>query len=371
MNLVLWVFSPSAMLCAIFISYFYLLFTLPFLSQRISDDLFILGIFCGILSIIFFRFKYKRVEPNKNILTVNLIVINLLFLLIEIYLRIIFKFDFSPQLDNRFLIPGFGLISSLFLIGSLFGIAILSNVQDRLQKYLFIGLLFIIGVQIGGKGFIIPLLFGYGLSIRLGFREFKLIHVWALFGGALVAIFGLFLILGGNFSDAIDHIIIRLMLSADSVNWLSKMEYVEILKFPIENISYFSDIILRLVGLRINQRAVGSEIAYLVAGDDAGGGPNSNLPILIYLLNHGNIIASFVLMTTIFILLKIAIEISSFYINHRSINSFYFYLIIFIMPNIVIDLMVFLQFIFWIMIIYLSSALWIYFSGEWEILQSN
>ena len=368
MNLVLWIFSPSAMLCAVFISYFYLLFTLPFLSQRISDDLLILGIFCGILSILFFRFKYERIEPNKNILGVNLIVINILFLLIEIYLRIIFKFDFSPQLDNRFLIPGFGLLSSLFLIGSLFGITILSNVKDKLQKYLFIGLLFIIGIQIGGKGFIIPLLFGYGLSVRLGFREFKLIHFWALFWGALAAIFGLFLILGGNLNDAIDHIIIRLTLSADSVNWLSKMDYLEILKFPMDSISYFSDIILRLVGLRINQRAVGSEIAYLVAGDDAGGGPNSNLPILIYLLNHGNMIASFILMTTIFLLLKIAIEISSFYINNRSINSFYFYLIIFIMPNIVIDLMVFLQFVFWIIFIYLSSALWIFFKGEREIL---
>ena len=371
MNLVLWIFSPSAMLCAVFISYFYLLFTLPFLSERISDDLFILGLFCGILSITFFRFKYERIKPNNNILEVNLIVINTLFLLIEIYLRLIFKFDFSPQLDNRFLIPGFGLISSLFLIGSLFGIAILSNVKDKLQKYLFIGLLFIIGIQIGGKGFIILLLFGYGLSIRLGLREFKLIHFWTLFGGALVAIFGLFFILGGNLNDAIDHIIIRLTLSADSVNWLSKMEYVEILKFPIETLSYFSDIILRLVGLRINQRAVGSEIAYLVAGDDTGGGPNSNLPVLIYLLNHGNMIASFILMTTIFLFLKIAKEVSLFYINNRPINSFYFYLVIFIMPNIVIDLTVFLQFIFWIIIIYLSSALWMFFKGERKILHPN
>lgn len=63
-----------------------------------------------------------------------------------------------------------------------------------------------------------------------------------------------------------------------------------------------------LVGLDINWRVMGSEIVYDVIGDDAGGGPNSDLPVLIYLVNRRELMESF-------ILIKIVPLIVNFIIN--------------------------------------------------------
>jgi hypothetical protein len=154
----------------------------------------------------------------------------------------------------------------------------------------------------------------------------------------------------------LEKLFFRVFFASDSVSWLGQMSPNDIRNFPITTSSFLADIVLRFFGIRINQLSVGAEMANIVANIESGGGPNATLPILVYLVNQGDLMASVFFLAFLFFIITFFLR---FMIGRCCTPNvgILFAASVFLSPNFIIDLMVYFQYIFWLLIIGLIASI--------------
>lgn len=347
------VFSPMLILLTVGISYFY--FTIIGFADgdRISQDLLILGIITFAMSISLFRKKIPKIQISYSLARKITLCCTILLASVAAYMIVIFEYSLSRLVDERFSVPGFGIISSLFTIAAVLGVSVIWRFEGIILKSLYFFFLLFVGITIGGKGFFFPIMFGFSLAGLVGIRkDISLFYIILLSVGFIFSLYLSFLYTDSTGAGVVNLINNRVFYAADAVVWVAQLSPFDIKFFPITAGTFVADIFLRLVDLRINPRSLGAEIAYLVYGTESGAGPNANLPILAYLVNQGKMLNSILFLATAMLLLNTMRNFSFIRLQNAGIAQIFFAVAIFMIPSAIIDLVVYLQMVFWLMIIY-------------------
>ena len=338
--------NASTFLVFVFFSYFFLIKTLSFANEGIRWSLFWLGSLAAIMSFLTFRHRLPKIVVNEFFANRILASIAGIYLPISIFVFVYTYGEFTALFDARFVVPGYGAIFAFFSVGAMIGTAIYPWASSRFLKLLFAIQLIYIGFVVGGKGFIIPVLFGVSLSVLTGIDRFgRAVAAFAVLL-SVAATVGTITLYVGSIYYAIPIILGRIVLAADSVNWLARMHPSDIAAFSITPLSFLLDLFLRFIGLRINRLSVGSEIAYVVAGDDTGGGPNPTLPVMGYLLNHGNLFGALIFVVIAFLAIWLVMRFSRRRISRVGPGAIFHAAVLFLAPLGVVDLLLFAQLVF-------------------------
>ena len=338
--------SANTLLVFVFISYFILVKTLDFANEEMRLALFWLGAAAATLSFLIFRQKFPRIAVNGMIANRILASIATIYLPISVFLFIYTYGEFAALIDARFVVPGYGAIFAFFFVGAMIGTCIFLWGTSWFLKLAFAFQLLYIGFIVGGKGFIVPVLFGVSLSVVTGIDRFGRVFAMLAVPASALAIVGTAALYVGSIYDAIQILIIRIVLAADSINWLAKMDLADVAKFSITPLSFALDLFLRFVGLRINRLSVGSEIAYVVAGDDSGAGPNPTLPVMGYLLNHGNFVGALLFLLGAFLVIWMVMRFCKSRMSKVGLGAVFYAAVVFVAPLGVVDFLLFVQMVF-------------------------
>ena len=351
MNLLFRLMSPVGLLLLTAISYFYLALTVDFSTASVADDVLWLGVLSTVLGGVVVsrgvgRISLTTAHANSLFATVLAIYAGLTMLVI-----VGTGGHLGALLDERFSIPGFGVLFPFFFVGATLAFCAWRRCDRPLLKLAFLPLFFYIGIIAGGKSFFVPAAFGLSLAALGGVHRPKLVFVLAIAGAGVLSI-GLLLLSVSNDLDWVWFIISnRIAMSADSVRWFSFFSSHDIAQFPISAGSFTADLLLRFVGLRIDGQSVGSAIAATVSGDDSGGGPNPTLPILAYLVTQGDVWAAGVFVLAAFSLLLWFIGWCRRQQSRFPDFSIYFGALLFFVPFFIIDVVMFLQQTFAVLVI--------------------
>lgn len=352
------VFSPMFILITVGISYFYFTITGFLDGDSISRDLLVLGAMT--LGMCFFLFKQKLIKIEITHTRARNIVLSctLLLSLVTMYMVNIFDYSLSRLVDERFSVPGFGIISSLYTIASVLGVAVIWKFDGIILKFIYFTLIIFVGVTIGGKGFFFPIMFGFSLAGIVGFRQdISTFYIFVLGLLFLFVLYLSFLFTDSTGAGVVALINNRIFYAADAVVWVAQLSPFDVQYFPITAGTFIADIFLRLVDMRINPRSLGAEIAYLVYGTESGAGPNANLPILAFLVNQGKMVASMLFLAAVMLFLNILKKFSFGKLQNAGSAQIFFATAIFMIPSAIIDLVVYLQMIFWLLVMYTMSSL--------------
>jgi len=321
-------------------------------DQSVASDLLILGLVTACLVGLLIPFKTIKVDLLKLTADRLLKIIVVFFLFISCYLILYFNGEIYQLLDSRFSIPGFGPIASLYAVGSVVGYTAVFNSKGRILRLVFIALSLFLGFVIGGKGFLVYIAYAYGFFLRAQMSTkvnitYLFVFVFFLLGSLLMGFASI-----SQDNDSIgENIFLRILFASDSIAWIGKMSLNEIHNFSITTSTFLADLFLRFFGMRINRFSVGAELAYVVSDVENGSGPNATLPVMMYLLNQGNIFTSIIFLIASFILinrfLHFAIKMSRF----KKDTDILFAAAIFLSPAFIIDAMVYFQYLFWLFII--------------------
>ena len=339
------------LLILIFVSYFWLLSLNQMPIHGMTFDLTVLGVIAALLSFVVFSRRFPPVVLSAPVANRLLLCSTALLGIATPYLLVKTDWQIEQLLDARFQLSGFGILSSLYLVATMVGSCVFLKADGRWLKTLFILFGLYVGVIVGGKGFFGPVLFGISLALSLHIYRVSRFKFLLLSLALMTTLIVSFLQRSDSMSEALELATVRVVLSADSVQWVSNMTPSEITEFPVSTISFLADIPLRFVGLRINPRSVGSEIAYTVAGDDSGGGPNANLPTMAYLLGHGSLIVAMTFMLTIFLISYISLRAARMRAKRGGASGILYSAVILLAPTVVIDMVVFLQYAFWLALV--------------------
>jgi len=345
--------SPMFILLTVGISYFYFTITGYVGGDKISRDLLILGSIVFLMSIFLFSRKFPTIEISDKIARKISFICTIMLGLVSLYMFVISEYSFTRFVDDRFSIPGFGIISSLFTVVSVLGISVIWKFEGFILKsiYLFFGIF--VGISVGGKGFFLPMLFGFSLAGLVGIRrDISLFYAVCLLLVTIIAMYFSFLYSDASGAGVMNILNNRIFYAADAVVWVNQLSLFDIEFFPITAGTFAADIFLRFVDLRINPRSLGAEIVYLVYGADNGAGPNANLPILAYLVNQGKMLSSTFFIATVMVLLTMVRNFSFIRLQKAGSAQIFFAVATFMIPSAIIDLVVYLQMVFWLMVIY-------------------
>lgn len=337
--------SPVGLLLQVSFSYVWLISSKEFPSNDMAINLLILGaqslIFgAWIISYRFNTFIISTLFANR-LLNTSLVTLSLL----STALYFVTGSSFKALVDDRFSIPAYGLVYGLYFVCALVVAATWRQQNARYRKAVFFLPLFFVGYIAGGKGFLLPFIFGLSLAQLIGLNQISyrwFIGLAVMTGlGAAFAVYSLV--------DDLDGVLLilgtRIALAADAVLWLSKMSNSEILEFPISAWQVVFDLLSRWVGIRMTQGAVGSIMAATVSGDDAGGGPNPLLPVMAYLVNHGNLVASIIFVTIMIFLLWVFLFLTGKWLLKTSEGKFFHAVLTFLSPLFLIDVFLYWQFV--------------------------
>lgn len=340
------------------ISYFYFTISGFLDGDSISRDLLVLGAITLAFCLFLFKQKLVKIEITQ-ILARNIVLsCTLLLSVVTGYMINIFDYSLSRLVDERFSVPGFGIISSLYTISSVLGVAVVWKFNGLILKIIYFSLILFVGITIGGKGFFFPIMFGFSLAGLVGFRrDISTFYIFILGLLFLFVLYFSFLFTDSTGAGVVALINNRIFYAADAVVWVAQLTPFDVQYFPITAGSFVADIFLRLVDMRINPRSLGAEIAYLVYGTESGAGPNANLPILAYLVNQGKMIASMLFLAAAMLLLSMLKKFSFNKLQNAGSAQIFFATAIFMIPSAIIDLVVYLQMIFWLLVIYIMSSL--------------
>lgn len=347
------VFSPMLILITVGISYFN--FTIRgFISgDKLFQDLLILGMITFGMSIILFRKDIPKIELSQSLARKISLYCTFLLLSVSVYMLVIFDYSSSRLVDERFAVPGFGIISSLFTITAVLGVSVIWKFQGYILKSIYFFFLLFVGITIGGKGFFFPIMFGFSLAGVVGIRkDFSLFYIILLLLLSIIALYISVLYADTAGAGVLNLLNNRIFYAADAVVWVAQLSPFDIQFFPITAGTFVADIFLRLVDLRINPRSMGAEVAYLVYGTESGAGPNANLPILAYLVSQGEMLASILFLAAAMTLLAAVRRFSFRMLQHTGNKPIFFAVTIFMIPSGIIDLVVYLQMVFWLLVIY-------------------
>ncbi len=351
-SLVSFIFSPLFLLVLVGLSYFGLLASGYVLDQSVASHLWTLGMITVCLVGLLIPFKAIRVDFLELTAVRLLKIISFFFVFISCYLFLYFNGEIYQLLDKRFLIPGFGPISSLYAVGTLVGYAALLKSHGALLKLAFIISSLFLGFVIGGKGFLVYVAFAYSFSLRIQIST--KVKMTYLFGFIALLLGSLFLGFTNSNQDndsVVEKIFLRILLASDSIAWLGQMTLSEIHHFSITTSTFLADLFLRFFGMRINRFSVGAEMANVVSGVENGSGPNATLPIMSYLLNQGNIFLSIIFLIMSFIVINRFLYFALKQSRLKKDTSILFAAAVFLSPAFVIDAMVYFQYLFWLLII--------------------
>lgn len=351
-GLIRFIFSPLFLLALVGLSYFGLLVLEYIADQSVASDLWILGLVTACLVGLLIPFKTIKVDLLKLTADRLLKIIAVFFVFISCYLLLYFNGEIYQLLDNRFSIPGFGPISSLYAVGTVVGYTALFQSKSGRLRLVFIALSLFLGFVIGGKGFLVYIAFAYGFSLRAQIsKKVNIIYLFLFIFFLLGSLFIGFANTSQDNDSIGEKILLRILFASDSIAWLGQMSLNEIHNFSITTITFLADLFLRFFGMRINRFSVGAEMANVVSGAENGSGPNATLPVMTYLLNQGNIFTSIIFLIASFILinrfLHFALKMSRF----KKDTDILFAAAIFLSPAFVIDAMVYFQYLFWLFII--------------------
>jgi hypothetical protein len=340
-------------LITIGISYFYFTITGYIEGDKISRDLLILGAITFGMSISLFYKKFTIIDIDHKIARKICLICTIFLGIVSTYMIAISEYSFSRFVDNRFIIPGFGLISSLFTITAVLGFSIIWKFEGFILKSTYLFFVLFVGITVGGKGFFLPIMFGFSLAGLVGIRrDISLVYAILLLPIIIAALYLSFLYSDSGGIGALNILNNRIFYAADAVVWVNKLSLFDIEFFPITAGTFVADIFLRFVDLRINPRSLGAEIVFLVYGEDGGAGPNANLPILAYLVNQGKMLSSIFFIVTAMLLLTMLRNFSFVRLQIAGSAQIFFAVAIFMMPSAIIDLVLYLQMVFWLMVIY-------------------
>src|SRR4051812_39342637 len=150
------VLGVHPVLILVFISYFWLLYSDEMPIERMTVDLVVLGLVAVVLSLIVFTRRFPPVGLSVRTANRLLACTTVLLSLAAPYLLVMTDWQFTQLLDARFQIPGFGVLSSLYLSATMVGTCVILKADRRWLKVLFVMLGLYVGVVVGGKGFFGP-----------------------------------------------------------------------------------------------------------------------------------------------------------------------------------------------------------------------
>lgn len=335
--------SPLMFVWLTFASYFVLLGSLDFATLDVHHDILWLGIIVFSLSAVLLQPNIRHIRLDTKVANQLLLGVALSLFPISIYAFIVTGGELTALLDDRFAIPGYGVVYAVLFSASVVGTAVFATARSGWLKAQFVFNLVFSGFVFGGKGFIFPLFWGIALGFHLGTIKFNL---WKLFFLVPVMAMGAFLAVVSRVESASEALLvlgIRILFQADSVSWVSQMALSDIQSFPISAGTFVLDIFTRLIGIRVNPLSVGSEIAYVVAGDDSGGGPNPTLPILAYLVNQGSFVLAVAFSVVTVVILWGTIRICRTFTPLSGPGSVIISTFAFFVPFAVIDIVLLLQ----------------------------
>lgn len=290
--MILGIISPSFFVWVAFVSYFFLLSVLDFASPVVATHLALLGVLTVGVGTCLLRPRLRAVQIDRDEAGVLFVACILVLAPIFAYAVFISRGSVSALVDQRFSVPGYGVIYPFYFCATLVGAGVFVTVRGVVLKSAFVLFVAYGGFVFGGKGFVLPILWGVGLAHHTGLVSLNGGKVVALLSVAVVGAIAAVFSVVQSAAGVVAVLVARVRLAADAVNWVSMMDSRDVERFPISQSAFFVDLFSRFAGVRIHPRPVGSEIAVIVKGDDSGGGPNPLLPVLGYLLNQGNLLAA-------------------------------------------------------------------------------
>lgn len=341
-----YILSPQIFLWFTFLSYLLIWWFQQFDTPGIRDDVLVIGVFVFIGSSVLLARQPAPVDLTARDVAKMFIGCSMALLLLVAYAIAVVGFSLTSLSDARFAVPAYGAVFALYFTSCLIGFALVGRRQGGLAKYVFVGAAAFSGLIFGGKGFVVPWVWGLIFGGQLFGVKMKASTIVAL---GLLSASGIFIVAAST-SDGMGQMLatigLRLFLQADALNWLSQMSYGDIASFPVSAGHFFTDIFSRLVGIRFVDRAIGSEIAYLVIGDDSGGGPNPYLPVLAYLLAHGSLAYALWLAAAVLLTLRALFVFCNASTFRRGTVALAMRAVSFTVPFAIIDLVLLFQYIF-------------------------
>jgi len=347
--------SPRGLLLLAFVSYFYLLNTLTFAIPGVVDSLSWLGGVTVALSVLVINYRIGPIVLDRLRARRLLRAVILVFFLLAVFLGKVTGWGLSSLLDERFAIPAYGVIFSMFFIGALLGTCALTRYRPPLHMATFLVLLCYVGIIAGGKGFFAPAIFGLTLAALCGLYKPRMRFILPALAMGAASVVLIVLSVVGDLDLVWTILETRLIMSADAVSWLSGMSAEDVANFPISATAFVVDLFARFIGARINAQSVGSVMATIVVGDDSGAGPNPTLPVLALLINQGDLAYAMIFVVATFVGLALVISGCRDLVRRYPGDSIYFAAVIFVTPTAVIDIVMFLQQIFCVLFFWAAS----------------
>lgn len=348
--------SPLTLVSLVAISYCVLLSRLEFVDISVRIDLAFLGLLCFTLLVFMLPAQRRKCiwvshYDARKLLTI----VTCGQIIIMLYLTGNVGVQVASLLDARFAVPGFGPISSFYIVSTVLGFSVMPRAGISTWSIVFIILSCIIGYIIGGKGAAVYILMGFGLSARAGIIQRLNFRVALLAAFASFAATYFFFALNLGNESVWDKFTNRLLYSADALLYVSQLNIYELTNFRVTAPSFVADLILRFAGQRVNELSVGAELASIVSGTDSGAGPNPIMPVLVYLITQANVGAA-ALLALLFLAFLLALSIFCELNLWRRTPGFYFCAALFFMPVCIIDVVLLLQILFWIVLLFLIQS---------------
>lgn len=340
---IVWLISPKGVLLLVSLSYFWLLFDTSFNRQHVTSDLAWLGAVCILLGMWVVRYRFAMVVVTQAFVDRVLTVVLMCLSVLASFLFLVTGGSINALVDERFSIPAYGLVYGLYFVCALTVGATWRQQSKSIRLIIFFLLYGFVGFIAGGKGFLLPFVFGLSLGQLLGINQISyrwfFIVIAVFFCSATYVVYTLV----DNFDAVLVILQTRLALAADAVLWLSQMQPNEILEFPISSWQILVDLFSRWIGIRATPAAVGSVVAQIVSGDEGGGGPNPLLPVMAYLVNRGDFLLAIAFVVVMLAMLSVFLYVVGKWLLKSPEGAFFHAALVFLSPLFIIDVFLYWQ----------------------------